>query len=65
MQCPFCLAEKDDRAPVCPTCNRDTAIPELLLKERDDLVRKRDLLRDELAMKEARIAQRRLLTGNA
>ena len=51
MRCPFCFSEKEAEAPVCPTCNRDTAIPAALQKEYDDLLNKRDLLRDELARK--------------
>lgn len=61
MRCPFCFSEKVAEAPVCPTCNRDTAIPAALQKEYDDLLNKRDLLRDELARKEARLASRRPL----
>ena len=59
MRCPFCFAEKEAEAPVCPTCSRDTAIPVALQKEYDDLLNKRDLLRDELARKEARLALHR------
>ena len=57
MRCPFCFAEKEAEAPVCPTCNRDTEIPASLRKEHDDLVRMRDQLRDELAAKEARLSE--------
>lgn len=57
MRCPFCLAEKEAEAPVCPTCNRDTEIPASLRKEHDDLVRMRDQLRKELAAKEARLSE--------
>lgn len=60
MRCPFCFSEKEDEAPVCPTCNRDTDIPATLRKEREDLVRMRDRLREELAEKEARLYARRL-----
>ena len=60
MRCPFCFAEKEAEAPVCPTCNRDTDVPATLRKEREDLVRMRDRLRDELAEKEARLNARRL-----
>ena len=49
MRCPFCFAEKEADAPVCPTCNRDTEIPPSLRKEHDDLVRMRDQLLAELA----------------
>ncbi len=33
---------------VCPSCGRDIAVPATLLAERDDLLRKREELRDEL-----------------
>jgi hypothetical protein len=61
MRCPFCFAEKEAEAPVCSTCHRDTAIPAALRKEYEDLLNKRDLLRDELARKEARLKSRRPL----
>ena len=48
MMCPFCLKENDLKALVCASCGRDIAVPESLLAERDDLVRKRDVLRSEL-----------------
>jgi hypothetical protein len=57
MRCPFCFAEKDADAPVCQTCNRDTEIPASLRKEHEDLVRMRDQLREELAVKEARLSE--------
>ena len=60
MRCPFCFSEKAAEAPVCPTCNRDTDVPATLQKEREDLVRMRDRLREELAEKEARLNARRL-----
>jgi hypothetical protein len=59
MRCPFCNAEKDDPAPVCATCSRDTAIPESLITERAELLTKRDRLRSELAEANARLAARR------
>src|SRR5882724_910600 len=59
MRCPFCNAEKDDLAPVCATCGRDTAIPESLITERAELLTKRDRLRSELAEANARLAARR------
>ena len=60
MRCPFCFSEKEAEAPVCPTCHRDTDVPVTLRKEREDLVRMRDRLRDELAEKEARLDARGL-----
>src|SRR6267378_2024862 len=59
MRCPFCNEEKDDLAPVCATCGRDTAIPESLITERAELLTKRDRLRSELAEANARLAARR------
>jgi hypothetical protein len=60
MRCPFCFAEKAAEAPVCPTCNRDTEVPEALRREHEDLMRMRDRLRQELAEKEARLRSRNL-----
>jgi hypothetical protein len=48
MMCPYCQAENADRALVCASCSRDIAVPATLIAERDDLLRKRDQLRDEL-----------------
>jgi hypothetical protein len=59
MRCPFCNEEKDDLAPVCATCGRDTAIPESLITERAELLTKRDRLRSELAEANAWLAARR------
>jgi hypothetical protein len=49
MKCPYCASEVADSALVCASCARDIAIPATLIAERDDLLRKRDALRDELA----------------
>ncbi|KJC56931.1 hypothetical protein UP10_31625 [Bradyrhizobium sp. LTSPM299] len=46
--CPFCRSENPDNALVCINCARDIALPATLLAERDDLLRKRDVLREEL-----------------
>ncbi len=59
MPCPFCSKEMPDLALVCPACGRDTAIPESLIAERAELLAKRDALRSELAMANARLAARR------
>jgi hypothetical protein len=59
MPCPFCLKEKDEQAPVCASCGRDTAVPESLLVEREQLLQKRDRLRAELEHAQARLATRR------
>ncbi|SFH73967.1 hypothetical protein [Bradyrhizobium sp. Gha] len=48
MTCPYCQAENADKALVCASCGRDIAVPATLIAERDDLLRKRDQLRDEL-----------------
>ena len=47
--CPYCQAENADSALVCTSCSRDIAVPATLIAERDNLLRKRDQLRDELA----------------
>jgi hypothetical protein len=49
MTCPFCGSDHRSSALVCATCGRDIAVPESLVAERDELVRKRDILRQELA----------------
>jgi hypothetical protein len=59
MRCPFCHSEKDEQAPVCPSCSRDTAVPPALLAERAELLKKRDRLRAELEQAQARLAARR------
>jgi hypothetical protein len=48
MMCPYCRTENADGAQVCASCARDIAVPATLIAERDDLLRKRDQLRDEL-----------------
>lgn len=59
MQCPFCHKEKDERAPVCAACGRDTAVPQSLLAERAELLQKRDKLRAELERAQARLIAKR------
>lgn len=59
MQCPFCAEEKNEQVPVCASCGRDTAIPEVLIAERAELRQKREALRAELAKATARLAARR------
>lgn len=59
MQCPFCHSEKDEQAPVCASCGRDTAVPPALLAERDELRQKRDRLRAELEQAQSRLAAKR------
>ncbi len=48
MKCPFCVTDNVEGALVCAACSRDIAIPATLIAERDELLRKRDLLRSEL-----------------
>ncbi len=48
MICPFCQSANADGALVCAACARDIAVPATLIAERDDLLHKRDQLRDEL-----------------
>lgn len=59
MRCPFCHSEKDEQAPVCASCGRDTLVPEALLAERTELLQKRDKLRAELERAQARLSTRR------
>jgi uncharacterized Zn finger protein (UPF0148 family) len=58
MRCPFCASEKDENALVCPICNRDTAVPQSLRAEHEELLRKRDSLRAELAQAKDKLAAR-------
>ena len=48
MNCIYCGSENTLDALVCATCSRDIAIPLPLIAERDELLRKRKLLLDEL-----------------
>jgi hypothetical protein len=59
MLCPFCLKENAVKALVCESCSRDIAVPEQLLAERDDLVRKRDVLRSALLTARAELEELR------
>lgn len=58
MRCPFCAEEKQEDALVCPTCNRDTAVPASLQQEYEELLSKRDSLRADLAQARDRLALR-------
>jgi hypothetical protein len=67
--CPFCAQPVAPRAMVCSSCSRDISIPESLIAERDDLVRKRALAGEELAHAKAELEtlrrrQRLLLRRN-
>ena len=59
MRCPFCHSEKDEQAPVCASCGRDTLVPQALLAERTELLQKRDKLRAELERAQARLSTKR------
>jgi len=48
MNCPYCRSDNPDAALVCAACSRDIAMPATLIAERDELLHKRNLLRDEL-----------------
>ncbi len=48
-ECPFCTQPNAEQALVCTACSRDIAIPASLIAERDELVSKRTLARQELA----------------
>ncbi|HET7886064.1 MAG TPA: hypothetical protein VFL62_07550 [Bradyrhizobium sp.] len=49
MNCPFCESDNSVSALVCAACGRDIAVPQSLIAERDELVRKRDMLASQLA----------------
>ncbi len=57
MMCPFCLKENASKALVCESCARDIAVPEKLVAERDDLIRKRDIVRREVLAARAELEQ--------
>jgi hypothetical protein len=59
MVCPFCQNENAQSALVCASCARDIAVPKSLLAERDGLLRKRDILRQELAIASAELEKLR------
>ena len=48
MICPYCARENPTGALVCGNCARDIAVPESLIAERDELLRKRGLVQQEL-----------------
>jgi hypothetical protein len=47
--CPFCMQENALNALVCASCSRDVSVPASLINERDNLMRKRDAVREELS----------------
>lgn len=56
VRCPFCAQENPEQALVCGSCARDVKVPSSLIVERDDLIQKRDKLRDELSRAKAQVA---------
>ena len=53
--CPLCNSVQSPEVLVCTVCNRDIAIPASLKAEHEDLLQKRELLRDRISAAEARI----------
>lgn len=58
-ECPFCAQPNADHAIACNSCCRDITIPVSLVAERDDLIRKRDAVRDELVRAKAELEKYR------
>jgi hypothetical protein len=54
-ECPFCAQMNADHAIACNSCCRDITIPVSLIEERDDLLRKREAVREELARAKAEL----------
>ena len=61
MVCPYCTRENPASALVSGGCARDIAVPESLSAERDELLRKRALVQQELdeARQELQLLRRR------
>ena len=59
MRCPYCQWDAVEEALVCSACSRDIAIPASLIAERDALLRKREIMHEELRKAEAEIAMHR------
>ena len=59
MRCPYCQSDTVEEALVCSACARDIAIPASLIAERDALLRKREMIHEELRKAEAEIAMLR------
>lgn len=53
--CPFCAQPVVPQALVCGTCSRDIVIPASLIAERDELLLKREKVREELATAKAEL----------
>ena len=56
MTCPYCQWQNTEKVLVCTACGRDVAVPASLIAERDELLRKREAIREELRKAEAEIA---------
>lgn len=54
-ECPFCAQMNAPHAIACNSCCRDITIPESLVAERDDLIRKRDAVKAELVRTKAEL----------
>jgi hypothetical protein len=59
MMCPFCANENAVQAVVCRSCARDIAAPHSLIAERDDLVRKREMVQQALLAARAELEEYR------
>ena len=55
VECIFCANFNPEKALVCTSCGRDIAIPASLIAERDELVRRRDEVREELVLAKAKL----------
>ncbi|MBI3700194.1 MAG: hypothetical protein HY242_07080 [Afipia sp.] len=63
LECPYCAQPNADRALVCNSCARDIAIPASLIAERDDLIRKREAVREELSRAKAELESYKIRKG--
>jgi hypothetical protein len=54
-ECPFCAQPNAEHALACNSCCRDITVPESLLAEREDLIRKREAVREELSRAKAEL----------
>jgi len=57
VKCPFCAFETEAGVLVCSARSRDIVAPASLIEERDDLLRKLEDARDELARTRNEIAR--------
>ncbi len=55
LECPYCAQPNADHALACNSCCRDITVPASLLAERDDLIRKREAVREELSRAKAEL----------